>query len=287
VQQSGNNNKWLTGDSATKAFRERSSGGEEDMTGNIKPRTLLSVLAVSMAFIAFEATAMSQVQTETTTKTHASSVATTVERGEVVYVSGNQLVVKMEDGTLKDFPNVSDSVKVDVNGQMLGIHDLKPGMKLQKTITTTTTPKTITTVQSVTGKVWHVNAPSTVILTMADNTNQSFKVPKGQEFTVNGKKTDVFGLRKGMMVTATKVTEEPMTEVAHQQMLAGTLPPPPPQDAPILIAVAMPTPAPAAAAAAAPEKELPKTASPLPLIGLLGLLCLCGSLGLKVFRVKA
>lgn len=90
-----------------------------------------------------------------------------------------------------------------------------------------------------------------------------------------------------MMVTATKVVEEPMTDVARHQMLTGTLPPPPPPDAPILIAVAAPTPAPAEAAAAAPEKELPKTASPLPLIGLLGLLCLCGSLGLKVFRVKA
>jgi LPXTG-motif cell wall-anchored protein len=255
------------------------------MTGNIKARTLLSVLAVSMAFIAFEATAMSQVQSETTTTTHASSVSTSVARGEVVYVSGNQLVVKMEDGTMRDFPNVSESAKVSVNGQMLGIHDLKPGMKLERTITTTTTPKTITTVQTVTGKVWHINAPTTVILTLEDGTNQQFKVPKGQEFMVNGKKTDVFGLRKGMKVSATKVTEEPMTEVAHHQMLAGTMPPAPPADAPILIAVAVPTAAPAAGAA--PAAELPKTGSPLPLIGLLGLLCLCGSFGLKLFRVKA
>jgi LPXTG-motif cell wall-anchored protein len=257
------------------------------MTGNMKPKTLLSVLAVSMAFVAFEATAMSQVQTSQTTATHAPSVATTVERGEVVYVSGNQLVVKMDDGTLRDFPNVSESAKVSVNGQMLGIHDLKPGMKLEKTITTTTTPKTITTVQTVTGKVWHVNAPSTVILSLQDGTNQSFKIPKGQEFMVNGKKTDVFGLRKGMMVSATKVVEEPMTEVAHDTKLMGSLPPPPPPDQPILIAIAVPVPAPAEAAAAAPEKELPKTGSPLPLIGLMGLLFLAGSFLLKVYRVKA
>jgi LPXTG-motif cell wall-anchored protein len=239
-----------------------------------------------MAFAAFEATAMSQVQTTQSTAAHAPTVSTTVARGEVVYVSGNQLVVKMEDGTMRDFPNVPDSARVSVNGQQLGIHDLKPGMKLEKTITTTTTPKTITTVQTVTGKVWHVNAPMSVILTLQDGTNQQFKVPKGQEFMVNGKKTDVFGLRKGMTVSATKVTEEPVTDVAHTTAITGTLPPPPPPDAPILIAVAEPTPAPAAAPAA-PAKELPKTGSPLPLIGLLGLLCLAGSFMLKVSRTRA
>ncbi len=254
------------------------------MTGNMNPKTLLSVLAVSMAFVAFEATAMSQVQTTQSTATHAPSVTTTVARGEVVYVHGNQLVVKMEDGTMRDFPNVPESAKVTVNGQQMGIHDLKPGMKLERTITTTTTPKTITTVQTVTGKVWHVNAPSSVILTLEDNTNQQFKVPKGQEFMVNGKKTDVFGLRKGMKVSATKVVEEPVTEVSHHTAIAGTLPPPPPSDAPILIAVAEPMPA---AAEAAPAKELPKTGSPLPLIGLMGLLCLAASLMLKVYRSKA
>jgi LPXTG-motif cell wall-anchored protein len=39
--------------------------------------------------------------------------------------------------------------------------------------------------------------------------------------------------------------------------------------------------------AAAPAKELPKTGSPLPLIGLLGLLCLAGSFMLKVSRNRA
>jgi hypothetical protein len=259
------------------------------MTSNNKTRTLLSVLAVSMAFVAFAAKATSQVQTETKTTAHAPSITTDVARGEVVYVSGNYLVVKMEDGTMRDFPNVPDSAKVSVNGQQMGIHDLKPGMKLEKTITTTTTPKTITTVQTVTGKVWHVNAPSSVILTLEDGTNQQFKVPKGQEFTVNGKKTDVFGLRKGMQVSATKVVETPMTEVSQHTAIAGSMPPPPPQDQPVLIAVAVPVPAPAAAASApAPEqKELPKTGSVLPLAGLLGLLCLFASLGIKTLRSRA
>ena len=79
------------------------------------------------------------------------------------FVTGNDLVVKMSDGEIRHFPNVPESTRVTVDGQQLGIHDLKPGMTLQRTITTTTTPKVITTTQSVTGKVWYVQPPSSVI----------------------------------------------------------------------------------------------------------------------------
>ena len=91
-----------------------------------------------------------QVQTETSTTSGKATKEVQVERGEVVTVAGNDLVVKMEDGTIRHFPNVPESARVTVDGRQLGIHDLKPGMKLQRTITTTTTPQLITTVQTVT-----------------------------------------------------------------------------------------------------------------------------------------
>src|SRR5262249_20403664 len=156
---------------------------------------------------------------------------------------------------------------------MLGIHDLQPGMKLERTITTTTTPKTITTTKSVTGTVWHVSPPSSVILTLEDGKNQSFKIPKGQKFNVNGQMVDAWGLQKGMTISATKVVEEPIEVVQQQKTLTGQMPPPPPPpppDQPILVAV-VEVPAPAAAPAPA---ALPKTGSLLPLVGLLGLLSL-------------
>src|SRR5437899_9798283 len=95
-----------------------------------------------------------------------------VEGGEVVLVRGNDLVVKMQDGAIRHFPNVPESARATVEGRQLGIHDLKPGMTLERTITVTTTPKTVTTVQTVTGKVWHITPPSSVILTLEDGTNQ-------------------------------------------------------------------------------------------------------------------
>jgi hypothetical protein len=241
------------------------------------------VLLVAGVCLAFTLSMTAQVQTNTSETSHAASVQTSVARGEVVYVSGNDLVVKMEDGTLKHINNVPESARATVDGKEIGIHDVKVGMKLEKTITTTTTPKTITTVQTVTGKVWHVTPPTSVILTLEDGTNQQFKIPKDQKFNVDGQMLDAWGLKKGMKVSATKIVEKPTTEVAQEAKISGQMPPPPPAppaDAPILVAVAAPTPAPAAAAPA----ELPKTGSPLALIALLGMLSTGASFGLKAIR---
>jgi LPXTG-motif cell wall-anchored protein len=244
------------------------------------------VLAAGAICMAFTLGMSAQVQTKTTTTSHAASVQTKVESGEVVAVSGNDLVVKMSDGSLRHFANVSESARVTVDGQQLGIHDLKPGMKLQRTITTTTTPKTITTVQSVTGTVWFVNPPSSVILTLADGKNQQFKIPKNQKFNVNGEMVDAWGLKKGMTISATKVVEVPVTVVAQTRSVTGEMPPPPPPppaDVPILV-VEEEVVVPVQVAQAPAPAELPKTGSPVPLIGLLGLLSLASSFGLRTAR---
>lgn len=247
---------------------------------------VLLVLAVEAVFLALTVGMRAQVQTTTSTTEGASSKDVSVERGEVVLVTGNDLVVKMEDGSIRHFPNVPESARATVDGRQLGIHDLKPGMKLQKTMTVTKTPTVVTTTKQVTGKVWQVMPPSTVILTLEDGTNQKFTIPKDQKFNIDGQMTDAWGLKKGMKVSATKVVEEPVDVYERHQQVSGTMPappPPPPADEPILVAAVAPTPAPVTVASAAPT-ELPKTASYLPLIGLLGSLFLLLSFGLKVLR---
>jgi len=249
------------------------------------------VLAVGAVCLTFVLSGRAQVQTETTTTTGHATKEVQVEHAQVLTVSGNDLVVKMADGTIRHFANVPESARVTVDGKQLGIHDLKPGMSLQRTITTTTVPKVITTTQSVTGTVWHVQPPLSVILTMEDGKNQEFKIPKGQKFNVDGQMVDAWGLTKGMKVSATKVVEEPLTVVNQQRKLTGQMPPPPPPppaDVAILVVVAEPLPPQAApvVAEAAPA-ALPKTGSELPLFGLLGALCLLSALGLKVIRKAA
>lgn len=250
-----------------------------------KRKFVYSVLAAGAICLALTVGIRAQVQSQTSTSSGAATKEVKVERAEVVYVNGNDLVLKMEDGTIRHFPNVPDSARAIVDGKEIGIHDAKVGMKLEKTITTTTTPKLITTVKSVTGKVWHISPPNSVVLTLDDGTNQSFKIPKDQKFNVDGKMVDAWGLKKGMKISATKVVEEPVTSVNVKNELTGSMPPPPPPppDVPILVLV-VPAPAPAPAVAEAAPAALPKTSSLLPLVGFLGLLSCVSSLGIGMLR---
>jgi hypothetical protein len=242
------------------------------------------VLLVLVLFLSF--TTAAQVQTETKNTQGVPTDEVTVEHGEVVYVSGNDLVLKMEDGSLRNFLDLSDTDRATVDGKELGIHELKPGMKLQKMLTVATTPQTVTTVEKVTGKVWQVFAPHSVTLRLDDGSTQRFTVPEKQEFTINGEKTDVWGLKKGMVVTATKIVQEPTTVVEHKKQMTGAMPPPssPAADVPILIAVMTPMPNLGPATPAAARTELPKTASMLPLFGLLAAIVMAFSCLLSAVR---
>jgi hypothetical protein len=252
------------------------------MISNRLSRTILSgLLGGGTVCIAFAFPAAAQVQTQTSETRGNTSKTVTVQRGEIVHIAGNDVVVRMEDGTLRDFDNVSEKVTFMVDGKPVNIRNAKVGMKLEKQTIVSSTPRVITTVETVTGTVWHVAPPNSVILTLENGENQSFKIPNGQKFTINGEEKDAWGLKKGMKVQATRVTEVPETLVSHEIKATGKMPPPPPApraDVPILVAVVPAAPAPTETAAARTEpapKKLPTTASNLPLIGLLGVL-FCG-----------
>jgi len=254
-------------------------------------KCLISLLGAGIVCLVFVVAMLAQDTTKTQTTMGAGSKKFQVERGEVVYVSGNDLVVKMENGEIRSV-TVPDSARATVDGKELSVHDLKPGMKLQRTIVTTATPRTVTTVRTISGKVWQVSPPNTVILTLPDNTNKQYRIPKDQKFMIDGQEKTAFELKKGMNVSATVLTAVPETVVAEQRKVTGSAPPPPPTP-PIQGALLIETPAPApkamAAAPAAPAPEpapakLPKTGSALPLVGLLGLLCSGLSVGVRMLR---
>jgi hypothetical protein len=250
------------------------------------------LVGAGAALIAIAFTTNAQVNSTTQTEHGPTTQTIKVETGEVLYVSGNDLVVKMADGEVRHFPNVPDSATATVDGKQLTVHDLKPGMKLQRTTVTSTTPRMITTIRTVTGKVFHVSPPNSVILSLEDGKNQSFKIPKGQKFTINGQKTDAFGLKKGMTVSVVAITEVPEIVVAHEVKRTGKMPPPPPPeplkaDVPMLVASAPAAAPPVETAAAEPAPtKLPKTGSYFPLVGLLGALSVALGLALKAIRVR-
>jgi hypothetical protein len=185
------------------------------------------VLAVGTLGVVLAQSVGAQVQTTTSMQSGQSKEVVQVDRGTVIVVEGSDLIVRMEDGSMRHFDNIPQSAKVTVGGKQLGVHDLKPGMKLQRTITTTTTPQVVTTIETVKGKVWYIAAPSTVILTLENGTNQSFKIPKDQKFKVDGQMVDAFGVKKGMVITATKIVEVPTSVVSQDRSVTGTMPAPP------------------------------------------------------------
>ena len=143
-----------------------------------------------------------------------------VNRGTVVYVSGNDLTVKMEDGTLKHFVVPSD-YKLSVDGKEVSVQDLRPGTKLTQTITTITEEQLVTEVRTVDVKVMEVKPP---YLTIASGDKiKHLRVPEGTRFTVNGKEMTLADLREGMRVKGTVVTTVPTTMVSRARNVTGQI----------------------------------------------------------------
>jgi hypothetical protein len=274
------------------------------MTSNTNRRILTGVCTLLTVFALLAVTAAAQTSSTTKQVTGSQSVTQQIS-GTVVFNEGGTIVAKMSSGELRTFTPPPDRM-VTVDGQEINARDLKVGTVVHATTVTTTTSVLERTVTINSGKVWYV-AGINVIVTMADGKNKQFKVTPGYKFMVEGKATDVFDLRKGMLVSGSKVVEQPLTEIAANTAFTGTAP----KAKPVVAAVAAPAPAAAPAptkkaaapapvrapapepavasepapvhAAAAPAK-LPKSGSPLPLVGMLGLLFTGVGLGLRKFR---
>jgi hypothetical protein len=250
-------------------------------------------IAATFAFatVAF-GVVLSQVRaqdTTTTTVRHGeASYDTRVRNAEVVYVEGNDLVLKLEDGKVEHLV-VPESDTFTVNGSDLSVHELVPGTKLTQTITTTTSPRYVTSIRTLQGTVWHVNAPaSTVILTLPEGKNQSYTIPSHAKITVGGKKKTVFDLRKGMKLEATIVTDDERTVIERSKTVVGQLPAPAatPREMGVLL-ILQPTSQTAPTLVASneePAPALPRTGTSLPLAGLLGTLALATSFGIGAVR---
>jgi hypothetical protein len=192
-----------------------------------------------------------------------------------------------------------ENLKIQIDGRDVAPRDLQVGTKLKATITTETTSVMERTTTVGTGKVFFVSGPN-VILTLPNGENRQYKVKPDYKFNVNGRPASVYDLRKGMTVSAEKIVEEPKTLVTSNTVVTGQLPAPTPARTEVAAAQPRPAPAPAPAPVAAPPPapapapapaaadpaptRLPKTGSPLPLLGLAGSLLITlalSSMGLR------
>jgi hypothetical protein len=239
--------------------------------------------AILLALVAF-GTAAAQDSTVTTIAHGQPTFDTQVKNAEIVYVEGNDLVLKLENGRVEHLV-VPDSDKFTIDGKEISVHELVPGTKLTQTITTTTTPRYVNSVRTIEGKVWHANAPTSLILTLPDNTNQVFNLPKDAKFTIDGKEKTAFDLRKGMKIKATIITDDEHTVIEQSKVAFGQAPQiATPRTTGVVLFFTPSEPQVTLASAEQPADMLPETGSPLPLVGLMGTLAIAMSLGLWAVR---
>jgi hypothetical protein len=209
---------------------------------------------------------------------------THVQNAEVIHVSGHEVVVELENGKF-ELLNLAEDFRFQVDGRDLAVHELTPGTKLSQDIHTITTPQEVTTLRTVKGTVWHVNAPH-LILSFPEGENKAYTVPDGIVFHIDGQDKTVFDLKKGMKISATVLTVEPVQSVTRHTVVTGQAPPRPNVafEGPMLLEPIKEFPTLTAAIEQPATQELPKTASLVPLAGLLGFLSLALYAGLRIGR---
>ena len=253
-------------------------------------RTIVSLAFVVLAFLcAMTVGAAAQDITHpSNTKTLAPpthEVRTThVKNAEVIHVSGHRVVVELEDGKF-ELLNLANDTTFQIDGKDVPVHELRPGTKLSQEIHTISTPQEVTTLRTVNGEVFQINGPH-LILSFPGGKAKSYTVPEGTVFHVDGQDKSVFDIRKGMKISATVLTVEPLQSVTMHTVVTGQAPPRPSVafEGPMLIEPARAVPALTASVEEPPAQELPKTASLVPLAGMLGFLSLALGAGLRIVR---
>lgn len=212
---------------------------------------------------------------------------THVQNAEVIHVSGHDIVVELENGKV-ELLNLSEDQTLQVDGKDLSVHELTAGTKLSQDIHTITTPQEVKTLRTLNGRVLHVTPPGYLVVSLPEGGTREFTVPNDTVFHINGEDKTIFDLRKGMNVSATVVTLEPLHSVTVHHVVTGQAPPRPDVafEGPMLIEKNREIPTVTANVELAALEELPKTASLLPLTGALGILSLALWAGVRTVRSK-
>jgi LPXTG-motif cell wall-anchored protein len=238
-------------------------------------------VVMSGAFVFLTATFV-QAQAGTSTQT---------KKFQVISVDGNQLVVRLPEGTRE--LTVPDDFQFDIDGKMMSVRELQPGMAGTATITTKTTVVPVTVTEVKNGKV--AKALGTSIIVYTDGGYKMFTQSdidkRGVKILRAGKPAQISDFRENDQLTATIITSKPPKVLTERQVQATLA-----KNTAAASSAATRTPAASAAtapnAAAAPTgggapRKLPKTGSPLPALELAGLASLLTGLGFTVSRRRA
>lgn len=254
---------------------------------------LRAALTLTAAGCFFAGQAFAQQKTVEQKQTGPAQITVDTRDTTVAYVEGNHLVVRLTDGSLEAI-RIPEGEQFNIDGQKMSLNELKPGMILTDEVYTTTKPVVVKTVEITDGTVWNAGGRRLIIRTK-ENKLVDYTIPEWATVTVNGEDLPLHQLRRGQRITATIITEEPMTVsdrelrshghygTAERKKSATAVKPMPAPTAPAA-EVAKSVPPTELQPTAETTEELPETASQLPLTGLLGLLAIAMSLGVRAYR---
>ncbi len=161
---------------------------------------------------------------ETTTTTPKSSVkSVTIDTAQVLYVSGDDAVLKMPDGSLQLF-ELSPGTSLTIDGKPGTAADLKPGMTLSHAKLNTRTQADVTTVTEINGTILDKNGRN-LTLRLDDGTAKIYNVPYHATFNVDGKESSYDNVTKGSKISATVVKTESMTTESSKSAAVAQTPP--------------------------------------------------------------
>ncbi len=205
------------------------------------------------------------------TTTESTAMTREVKGGVVESVAGNKVVIREPDG-LHEY-TLPDGFKFQVNGQPVGVDQITPGTQVGALITDKVTTRNVTLTRVASATVMQV-APGGIVVKNAngDLKSYNFKDAAGNDiyFVRDGKEVPLRTVKKGERLSGTFVTTLPAQQISQRDVDAR--------------AVAPAEPAAPTAVAAATPRRLPRTASPLPLLGLLALISAGVALTLRATR---
>ena len=169
------------------------------------------VLAAAVVLLTAVASLAQQTTSSSETKTF-----------EVLAVDGNQLVVRLPEGTRE--LTVPDDFRFIINGHQMSVHELKVGMKGTATITTRTTVTPVTVTEVKNGTVV-VRSGSSIIVRTNEGVRsftQGDVDKRGVKIVRDGKLVQLSELHEGDKLSATIITSLP-PQVMTQQEVNATL----------------------------------------------------------------
>lgn len=163
-----------------------------------------------------------QATTETTHTPTSRTRVITIDKADVVYVSGDDAVLKLPDGSLR-LLEVPSGTSLIVDGKPAMVADLKPGSTLSHVQLHGRTEYEVNTVTQFSGTI-SAKRGRLLTIRLEDGTSKLYRVPVHATFMINGKETPFENVTQGSKITVTAVKTEGLTAHSSKAAMVANTP---------------------------------------------------------------